>query len=332
VVFHRCVTVDLQRLKYFIAVAEERHITRAAARLGMAQPPLSQQIRILETELGTKLFERLPKGVALTLAGEALLEDARSILDAADRAGKRVRRIACGEEGDLVGGITTSAALHPFVPDLLRSFHSRNPKISYELHENNAAEISEAILSNRLAFGIIRAPVIWAPTLSFVSLGAERLVAAIPADHNLPLRREDRDGLPKIKMNALAAQDFILVRRRTAPGMYANILEASRLCGFEPRVIAEVGRMLTNLILVAAGIGVSCVPESMHRLAIKGVVFAELEVPDRARKLLSAPLTLVHHADEFRPSVLGFIDEGRRLASRQAAAFAGGPNRRRLRR
>ena len=105
--------MNLQRLKYFIAVAEERHITRAAARLGIAQPPLSQQIHLLETELGAKLFERLPKGVALTPAGEALLEDGRSILDAFDRAGKRVHRIAAGGEGELVGAITTSAALHP---------------------------------------------------------------------------------------------------------------------------------------------------------------------------------------------------------------------------
>jgi DNA-binding transcriptional LysR family regulator len=320
--------MDFQRLKYFIAVAQERHITRAAARLGMAQPPLTQQIHILEAELGTKLFERLPKGVALTPAGEALLEDARSILDAADRAGKRVRRIACGEEGELVGGITTSAALHPFVPHLLRSFHDRNPKISYDLHENNAAEITEAILADRMAFGIIRAPVIWAPSLRLVSLGDERLVAALPNDHNLPLRR-DRDGTRKIKMNALADQNFILVRRRAAPGMYANILEAGRLCGFEARVIAEVGHMLTNLVLVAAGIGVSCVPESMQHLAIEGIIFAGLEVPDRARKLLRAPITLVHHADESRPSVVAFIAEAQRLASRRAMARAGGPNRRR---
>ena len=317
-------------MKYFIAVAEERHITRAAARLGMAQPPLSQQIHLLETELGAKLFERLPKGVALTAAGEALLEDARSILDAADRAGKRVRRIARGEEGELVGGITTSAALHPFVPHLLRSFHDRNPKISYDLHENNAAEITEAVLANRMAFGIIRAPVIWAPTLTFVSLGVEPLVAALSTDHGLPLR-EDRYGAFMIEMKTLADQNFILVRRQTAPGMYGNILEAARLCGFEPRVIAEVGRMLTNLNLVAAGIGVSCVPESMQRLAIEGIVFAGLEVPNRARKLLSAPLTLVHHADESRPSVLAFIAESRHLASRRATAPAGGPKRRDLR-
>jgi DNA-binding transcriptional LysR family regulator len=323
--------VDLQRLKYFIAVAEERHITRAAARLGMAQPPLSQQIRVLEVELGTKLFERLPKGVALTPAGEALLEDARSILDAADRAGKRVHRIACGEEGELVGGITTSAALHPFVPHLLRCFHDRNPKISYDLHDNNAAEITEAILTNRMAFGIIRAPVIWAPTLGFVNLGAERLVVALPTGHKLPLRKV-RDGAFTIRMKALADQNFILVRRRTEPGMYANILEAGRLCGFEPRVVAEVGRMLTNLNLVAAGVGVSCVPESMRHLAIEGIVFARLEAPDGARKLLRAPLTLVHHADESRPLVLAFIAEARRLASGRATASAGGPNRRGLRR
>jgi DNA-binding transcriptional LysR family regulator len=323
--------VDLQRLKYFIAVAEERHITRAAARLGIAQPPLSQQIHVLERELGTKLFERLPKGVALTPAGEALLEDARTILDAADRAGKRVHRIACGEEGELVGGVTTSAALHPFVPHLLRCFHDRNPRISYDLHENNAAEISEAILANRMAFGIIRAPVILAPKLSFVNLGAERLVAALPTDHNLLLGKA-RDGASKIKMKALADQNFILVRRRTEPGMYANILEAGRLCGFEPRVISEVGRMLTNLNLVAAGIGISCVPESMQHLAIEGVVFARLEAADRAQKLLRAPLTLVHHADESRPLVKAFITEAERLASSRATAPARETSRRRLRR
>ena len=323
--------MDFQRLKYFIAVAEERHITRAAARLGMAQPPLSAQIRVLEAEMGTRLFERLPKGVSLTPAGEALLEDARSILDATDRAGKRVRRIACGEEGELAGGITTSAALHPFVPHLLRSFHDRNPKISYELHENNAAEITEAILANRMAFGIIRTPVILAPTLTFVNLGTERLVAALPNDHNLPLRK-DRDGSFKIKMNALADQNFILVRRRAAPGIYANILKASQLSGFEPRVIAEVSRMLTNLNLVAAGLGVSFVPESMQRLAIEGIVFVGIEVTGRVRKLLNASLTLVHRADESRASVLAFIAESRRLASRPATASAGGQNRRRLRR
>src|SRR5581483_8093928 len=122
--------MDLQRLRYFVAVAEERHITRAAVRLGMAQPPLSQQMRILEAELETRLFDRLPKGVALTPAGEVLLAEARALLEAVDRVGRRVRRVGAGAEGELVGGFTTSAALHPLVPRLLRAFHEAHSGIS----------------------------------------------------------------------------------------------------------------------------------------------------------------------------------------------------------
>jgi DNA-binding transcriptional LysR family regulator len=295
--------MDLQRLRYFVAVAEERHITRAAARLGMAQPPLSQQIRILETELDVRLFERLPKGVALTPAGEVLLEDARALLEAAERAGRRARRVGAGEEGELVGGLTTSAALHPFVPRLLRAFHTAHPAISYDLHESNAAELTEGVLSDRLAFGIMRAPVARPPTLAFIDLGSEMLLAALPANHRLPVCK-GRNGIGKIAMAALADQNFILVRRRAAPGLYANIIEACRLSGFEPRVIAEVGRMLTNLNLIAAGIGVSCVPQSMRQIGSHGVVYAALEAPAAARNLLRAPMTLMHRADESRPAVL----------------------------
>ena len=306
--------MDLTRLRYFVAVAEERHITRAAARLGMAQPPLSQQIRALELELDTRLFDRLPKGVALTPAGEVLLEDARALLDAADRAGRRARRVAAGEEGELAGGLTTSAALHPLVPRLLRAFRDTHPAIAYDLHESNAAELTEAVLAGRLAFGLMRAPVARPPTLSFIGLGSERLLAVLPADHRLAVR-DARDGLGRIALAALADQDFILVRRRAAPGLYANIVEACRLSGFEPRVTAEVGRMLTNLNLVAAGIGVSCVPESMRQVGGQGVVYAALDAPAAARAQLRAPLTLMHRADEARPAVLAFIAEARRLAA-----------------
>ena len=306
--------MDLHRLRYFVAVAEERHITRAAARLGMAQPPLSQQIRALEQDLDTRLFDRLPKGVALTPAGEALLEDARALLDAAERAGRRARRVAAGEEGELAGGLTTSAALHPLVPRLLRAYRDAHPAIAYDLHESNAAELTEAVLAGRLAFGLMRAPVARPPTLAFIGLGSERLLAVLPADHRLALR-DTRDGLGRIALADLADQDFILVRRRAAPGLYANIVEACRLCGFEPRVTAEVGRMLTNLNLVAAGIGVSCVPESMRQVGGQGVVYAALDAPAAARALLRAPLTLMHRADEARPAVLAFIAEARRLAA-----------------
>lgn len=307
--------MDLNRLRYFVAVAEERHITRAAARLNMAQPPLSQQIKILEAELDVRLFERLPKGVALTPAGEVLLKDARALLDDAERASRRAKRIAAGEEGELVGGFTTSAALHPFVPRLLRAFHDAHPAISYDLQENNAADLTEGVLAGRLDFSIMRMPVSRPSKLAFIDLDGEMLLAALPADHGLPLRK-GRNGMSKIAMAALADQKFIFVRRRSAPGLYANIVEACRLSGFEPRVIAEVGRMLTNLNLVAAGIGVSCVPESMRQVGGPGIVYASLDAPAAARDLLRAPLTLVHRTDEARSTVLAFLTKARRLAAR----------------
>jgi DNA-binding transcriptional LysR family regulator len=309
--------MDLRRLRYFVAVAEERHITRAAARLGMAQPPLSQQILALEASLGTKLFDRLPQGVALTPAGEALLDDARSLLEAADRAARRVRRVAAGEEGELAAGLTTSAALHPLVPALLRSFRKTHPAIAYDLHESNAAELTESVLGGQLAVGLMRAPVARPASLAFLDLGSEPLLATLPIGHGLRLRKGG-DGLGRIALTALAEHDFILVRRRAAPGLYANIVEACRISGFEPRVVAEVGRMLTNLNLVAAGIGVSCVPASMRQVTGRGIEYAALDAPAAARALLRAPLTLVYRAAEARPAVLAFIAEAARLATTPA--------------
>jgi len=309
--------MDLQRLRYFVVVAEERHITRAAARLGMTQPPLSQQIRVLESELNTQLFDRLPTGVALTPAGEALFEDALALLEAADRAGRRARRVGAGEEGELVGGVTTSAGLHPMVPRLLRSFHEAHPAISYDLHENSAAELTEAVLANHLTFGIVRAPVARPPALAFIDLACERLLVALPINHGLAMRKGAR-GIGRIALKALANQNFILVRRRAAPGLYANVIEACRLSGFEPRVIAEVGRMLTNLNMIAAGIGVSCVPESMRQIASHGVVYAAPDAPTAARELLRAPLTLMYRRNETRPAVLAFVAEALRLAVAEA--------------
>jgi DNA-binding transcriptional LysR family regulator len=305
--------MELRRLRYFVTVAEERHITRAALRLGMAQPPLSKQIAALEAELGTKLFDRLPNGVALTPAGEALLEDARLLLGAADDTARRVRRIASGEAGEVSAGMTTSASLHPLVPRLLGEFRASHPGVVYDLHENNAAELTEAVLVGRLSVAIMRAPVAQPATLSFIGLGSERMLAALPAAHGLALREKEGD-LPHVDLAALAGFGFILVRRHAEQGLYSNIIEACRLSGFEPNISAEVGRMLVNLNLVAAGVGVSCVPESMSRIGGGGVVFAALDTPPAARALLRAPLTLVHRADETRPVVLAFIAAARRLA------------------
>jgi DNA-binding transcriptional LysR family regulator len=210
----------------------------------------------------------------------------------------------------LEGGLHRRGTL---VPRLLRVFHEAHPAISFDLHENNAAELTEAVLTQRLDFAIVRAPVSRPSTLSFIDLGSERLLVALPSNQRFPFIRS-RNGVAKIALASLADQRFILVRRRAAPGLYANIIEACRLSGFEPQIVAEVGRMLTNLNLVAAGIGVSCVPESMRQVGNFGVVYAIPEVPSAARNLLRAPMTLVHRANESSPAVLSFIAEAGRLS------------------
>ena len=283
--------MDLRRLRYFVAVAEERQITRAAARLGIAQPPLSQQIRALEVELGATLLVRLPGGVALTPAGEALLADSRAILAAADRAAARARLVAAGHRAELRLGLTTSAATHGRVPRLLCALAARHPGLALDVHEGNAAELTEWLLAGRVQAALMRGPVARPPGLEFASLLREPLLLALPAGHALASRRA-------VALPDLAGEGFILVRRHAAPGLYADAVAACRRAGFEPVVRAEVGRMLTNLVLVAAGIGVSFVPASMRGVGLAGIAYrALLDTP------LTAPLTLATRADETDPVV-----------------------------
>src|SRR3954452_6221350 len=151
--------MELRHLRYFIAVAEEGHVTRAAQRLGMQQPPLSQQIRALERELGVQLFRRKPRGVELTDAGKTFLERAREILDDVDRAFATTRRTARGEQGRVVVGFTSSAPFHPFVPRVIRAFREAFPLISLTLEESGTTELIQALRHERVDAAFIRSPV-----------------------------------------------------------------------------------------------------------------------------------------------------------------------------
>src|SRR3954447_7758070 len=136
--------MDLRHLRYFVAVAEEGHVTRAAERLGMQQPPLSQRIRALEQELGVVLFRREPRGVALTPAGHTLLTDARAILAQVEHAREATRRTARGEQGRITVGFTSSAAFHPFVPRVIRAFREAHPRVFLTLEEGGTTELIAA--------------------------------------------------------------------------------------------------------------------------------------------------------------------------------------------
>src|SRR5579883_1694763 len=137
--------IELRQLRYFVAVAEEGHVTRAAARLRMQQPPLSQQIKALETQLAVRLFDRLPRGVKTTEAGAVLLEQARLVLAQADQAVEATQRAARGEIGKLTIGLTSSSSLHPFIPRVLRRFREAHPGVAVALEESSTVELVEGL-------------------------------------------------------------------------------------------------------------------------------------------------------------------------------------------
>src|SRR5438874_10264482 len=177
--------MDLRHLRYFVAVAEEGHVTRAAARLGIQQPPLSQQIRALETELDVQLFRRLPRGIELTQAGRALLGEAQAILQHVEHAVQAARRTARGEAGRLGLGFTSSASFHPLVPRMIRDYRAAHPLVALGLEESGTGELVDALRAERLDAAFVRSPIGAVDGIAVTSLLDEAMVAALPAGHAL---------------------------------------------------------------------------------------------------------------------------------------------------
>ncbi len=283
--------MEMRPLRYFAAVAETGHMTRAAEQLGIQQPPLSQQIKALERQLGLQLFKRHPRGVTLTDAGRQFQVEAQRMLGHMAALEARMQRVAQGEEGVLAVGFTSSAAAHAFVPQALRAFRHARPRVQLQIGEHNAAELTESISAGRMHCGLLRVPVDRPAGLHFETLLREPVMAALPVDHPLAARP---GRASRLTLAQLCREGLILVRRPGAPGLYAELLALCRAQGLAPRVVAEVDRMMTNLNLVAAGVGLSVVPASMagvHPHAIRYLPLAGSES-------LDAPLTLVTRQDE----------------------------------
>ena len=303
--------MDLRHLRYFVAVAEAGHMTRAAAELGMQQPPLSQQISALEKRLGLRLFDRHPKGVSLTDAGRHLLVEARHMLAEMAALERRMAGVANGQRGSLAVAFTSSAAAHRFVPLALRECRHRYPDIALTLSENNAAELIEAVAGSRLHCGLLRVPVARPPGLSFEPLLYEKVLVALPLDHRLA--RKTATGKPRtLKIAELRGERLILVRRPGAPGLYGNLMALCEKQGFQPQVVAEVERMMTNLNLVASGVGISVVPASMQGTHAHAISYHPLA----AATALDAPLTLVWRTADASPATSTFVSLLKSLAAR----------------
>ena len=254
--------MELRQLRYFVAVAEELHFRRAAQRLHIAQPPLSQQIQKLERELGVELLLRTNRRVELTDAGRVFLEEARRTLTNAGHAVDAVRAAARGEVGWLRLGFVGSVS-YDLLPRLLSGFRERYPGVQMELRQLTTEEQMEALEKGDIEVGIAR-ELEPANGLTVVPLMRERLFGALPAGHLLAGRGE-------IGLAELAEDSFIVVPRREVPRLYDNFVYLCRAAGFDPRITQEALQFPTILGLVSAGLGVAVVPGVVQAFRKTGV-------------------------------------------------------------
>src|SRR5262245_26151182 len=287
------VSMNLRRLRYFVVVAEELHFGRAAERLHIAQPPLSQQIRRLEAELGVELFRRNRRRVQLTDPGRLLLEQGRPLLAEADRIEELLHRAGGGEIGRLRVGFVGTAS-YVTLPAILRAFHERFPQVELRLDELTTGPQVAALHAGRLDIGLVRPPV-EDPSLTLTPLVREELVAALPESHPLT-------PLSSVPVEALAREPFILFPREHGTGLYDDIITVCREAGFSPTIVQETNDTQTIVSLVSAGFGVALVPTSIATFPQPHVAYrpltgsnVQLELALATRRDDASPLT-----DHFR--------------------------------
>jgi DNA-binding transcriptional LysR family regulator len=255
--------IGLRQLRYFVAVAEELHFGRAAQRLHMAQPPLTQQIQKLERELGTPVLIRGSRKTMLTEAGAVLLEEARRVLREVDQAIDRTRRAAHGETGRLILGTPPSVMLTG-LPAVIRKYCERFPEVSFTLREMSTSAIAANLDNGSLDAGLLREVPAGAELLF-----REPLVAVLPASHRLARR-------PRIHLKHLAAEPFILFPRRVGEAFYDRLTSFCAAAGFSPRVVQEATQWQSVVTFVETGLGVSIAPACVQKFRWSGVVYRPL--------------------------------------------------------
>ncbi len=293
--------MELRHLRYFVTVAEELHFGRAAQRLQIAQPPLSQQIRQLEEELGVQLFHRTKRSVQLTEAGQLFLEEACQILTRAEQAIQIVQRADRGETGRLTLSFVGSAT-YSVLPVVLKVFRRRFPEVLLSLHEMTTTQQVQALHEDRIHLGFVRPP-IYEQELMIESILKEPFVAVLPEFHRLANETQ-------ISLRSLANDPFILFPRYLGSGFYDQIVNMCQQVGFQPQVAQEAIQMQTIISLVAAELGVALVPASVQNLQRVGVVYKAL-----AESTSQVELAMVWRPDKISSVLQKFLEVTRQVAS-----------------
>jgi DNA-binding transcriptional LysR family regulator len=263
--------VELRQLRYFVAVAEERHFGRAAKRLRLSQPPLSAQIKGLEEELGVKLFQRSTRQVALTDAGRTFLERAEGILEAVEEAKEAAKGADEGVRGRLEIGFISSATLG-LLPPAIRLFRERFGGVEIELRELTSGQQIDALYAGEIRVGLVRLP-LRAPGLRFEPLQEESFLVALPSGHPL-------EALESVPLEAMVDQPLIFFTRQLMPSLHAQIVELFQRVGAFPNVVQHAVHLQTIVGLVASDVGLAILPEPAKRLSREGVVYRSLDAPD----------------------------------------------------
>ena len=289
---------DLRQLRYFVAVAEELSFTRAALRLHLSQPPLSQQIQSLEQDLGVRLLERTKRSVALTEPGRIFLEQARQILAQVDEARSQVVAAAAGYSGQLRLAYTVSVSFHPAMPQALLRFGQIAPNVRLQLSEMYTEPQFAALLAGQIDVGFVRDKPVHAQDargLRFSVIDREPLLLALPAGHPMA-------GRDSLRLAEVAGDAFVSQPRELAATLYDRLVELATRAGFQPSITQHAQQINGLLALVAAGLGLALVPASMRTVHLAGVCYVPLEDPD-AYLLLAVAC----RADDHSPVLQQFL-------------------------
>jgi DNA-binding transcriptional LysR family regulator len=265
--------MELRHLRYFSMVAEELHFTRAARRIGIAQPPLTQQIKSLEEELGVRLFDRAPGKVTLTAAGEIFFSESRAILESVDKAITRTRRYAQGLAGRICVGFTESASFSPAVTGSLNRFRETYPGVELRLEENRSAQLIDALRHGRIDAAFVRLPIDAGEDIRFDLISNEPMVLAVNRKHRLASKKS-------LTLSSLKDEQFILYPRTTRLGLTESIILACQKCGFTPNVVQHAPQISSTINLVASSLGVTIVPQCMSTTRPDAVRYLALKGAD----------------------------------------------------